>query len=406
MRLNGRGSPTSRTTDWRYWRPYCREKPHVKRVGLNSRSTSTSPSAVDEIFWFRTRDGTAQPKAPVRASGLSSSRPSGRSPNPLPKNTEGVTVSNDSASTFLPPVPPTSQPTPTDSTVSCASLLKNWYFSESSRLSKPVTDFPPAGSIAFHVPPSESPRSGVSRLASSPLTSVSLRGSVSPVPGSLLWKTVGSESSSATNGSSTASVAGKKRLPARPWAHAGSVPAATDTAASRDTLSIVFMDSLSEMWSSGLQLDARGGWRASEAGAERTVGGSERTLLAEERRGEESLRLHCDRLGGRRVGVSGERGGRARCSRRVVGPVVSRVERGLERESQEDEHQPDERRCPGSKRRLDRRRLRALVGPGRSRCAEQARGEKRGDDEDAETHERHSTRTTPSAQRRFRLPVH
>src|SRR2546426_4264854 len=114
MRLNGRGSPTSRTTDWRYWRPYCREKPHVKRVGLNSRSTSTSPSAVDEIFWFRTRDGTAQPKAPVRASGLSSSRPSGRSPNPLPKNTEGVTVSNDSASTFLPPVPPTSQPTPTD----------------------------------------------------------------------------------------------------------------------------------------------------------------------------------------------------------------------------------------------------------------------------------------------------
>src|SRR5437870_1327795 len=205
MRLNGRGSPTSRTTDWRYWRPYCREKPHVKRVGLNSRSTSTSPSAVDEIFWFRTRDGTAQPKAPVRASGLSSSRPSGRSPNPLPKNTEGVTVSNDSASTFLPPVPPTSQPTPTDSTVSCASLLKNWYFSESSRLSKPVTDFPPAGSIAFHVPPSESPRSGVRRLASSPLTSVSLRGSVSPVPGSLLWKTVGSESSSATNGSSTTS---------------------------------------------------------------------------------------------------------------------------------------------------------------------------------------------------------
>src|SRR2546428_14045162 len=105
MRLNGRGSPTSRTTDWRYWRPYCREKPHVKRVELNSRSTSTSPSAVDEIFWFRTRDGTAQPKAPVRASGLSSSSPSGRSPNPLPQDTEGVTVSNDSASTFLPPVP-------------------------------------------------------------------------------------------------------------------------------------------------------------------------------------------------------------------------------------------------------------------------------------------------------------
>src|SRR5205823_13101036 len=171
----------------------------------------------------------------------------------------------------------------------------------------------------------------------SPLTSVSLRGSVSPVPGSLLWKTVGSESSSATNGSSTTSVAGKKRLPARPWAHAGSVPAATTTAASRETLSIVFMDSLREMWSSGLQLDARGGWRASEAGAERAVGGSERALLAEERRGEESLRLHCDRLGGRRVGVSGERGARARCSRRVAGPVVSRLGRGLERVSQEEE---------------------------------------------------------------------
>src|SRR5256712_4575320 len=277
MRLNGRGSPTSRTTDWRYWRLYSRAKPHVKKVGLNARSTSTSPSAVDEIVWFRTRDGTAQPKAPVRASGFSSSRRSGRSPNPLPKNTEGVTVSNDSASTFLPPVPPTSQPTPTDSTVSCASLLKNWYFSESSRLSKPVTDFPPAGSIAFHVPPSESPRSGVRRLASSPLTPVSLRGSVSPVPGSLLWKTVGSESSSATNGSSTASVAGKKRLPARPWARASSVPAAKNTAASRDTLSIVFMDSLREMWSSGLQLDARGGWRASEAGAQRGGRGGQAT---------------------------------------------------------------------------------------------------------------------------------
>src|SRR2546428_1231314 len=318
-RLNGRGSPPSRTTDWRYWRPYCREKPLVKRIELNSRSSSTSPSAVDEIFWFRTRDGTAQPKAPVRASGLSSSRPSGRSPNPLPKNTEGVTVSNDSASTFLPPVPPTSQPTPTDSTVSCASLLKNWYFSESSRLSKPVTDFPPAGSIAFHVPPSESPRSGVRRLASSPLTSVSLRGSVSPVPGSLLWKTVGSESSSATNGSSTTSVAGKKRLPARPWAHAGSVPAATNTAASRETLSIVFMDSLREMWSSGSQLDARGGWRASEAGAEPTVGGSARTPLAGERRGGERPRLHSDRPGRRRRRGSGRRGGAAHATHRLVG---------------------------------------------------------------------------------------
>src|SRR2546428_1437425 len=187
IRLNGAGIPTSRTYDWRYWRLYCTEKPHLNTVGLNSRSTSTSPELGSVVIvGVRTRDGTAQPKAPVRARGFNSSSRSGRSPNPLPKNKDGVTVSKDSAPTFLLPVPPTSQLTPSDTSVSCSGFLKTWYFSDSSRLSNPLTDLPGSGSSSLRAPLSEKPRSGLRRFENSPLRSVSRVGGLSPVPGFLM----------------------------------------------------------------------------------------------------------------------------------------------------------------------------------------------------------------------------
>ena len=71
------------------------------------------------------RLGMATPKAPVSGERLERTRAlSGRSPKPLPKNSVGVTVSNDSAPTFLLPVPPTSQSTPAESRVSCSLALE------------------------------------------------------------------------------------------------------------------------------------------------------------------------------------------------------------------------------------------------------------------------------------------
>ncbi len=62
--------------------------------------------------------------------------------------------------------------------------------------------------------------SGVIRFENSPFMSVSLTEGSMPV----FWcDTVGSESSSATNGSSVVIVAGKKRFPTIPWLIAGTV---------------------------------------------------------------------------------------------------------------------------------------------------------------------------------------
>src|SRR5206468_8021782 len=64
------------------------------------------------------------------------------------------------------------------------------------------------------------PKSGVMRLAISTESSVSR---VPPSSGVTMLETVGSESSSATNGSSVESDAGKKRLQAKPCERALSV---------------------------------------------------------------------------------------------------------------------------------------------------------------------------------------
>src|SRR5262245_26390438 len=53
--------------------------------------------------------------------------------------------------------------------------------------------------------------------------------------GTLMWDTVGNVSSSATNGSSMARVAGKKHLPISPCAAAGPALASTTSAATNDT---------------------------------------------------------------------------------------------------------------------------------------------------------------------------
>src|SRR5580693_4711304 len=79
---------------------------------------------------------------------------------------------------------------------------------------------PPGVRICDHVSPIEMPRSGVMRLESSPDTSHSDAGGMSPV---FDQETVGSDSSSATQGSSMASVAGKNRAPTKQWAKAADV---------------------------------------------------------------------------------------------------------------------------------------------------------------------------------------
>src|SRR5689334_12933111 len=65
------------------------------------------------------------------------------------------------------------------------------------------------------------PNFGVMRFAISADVEVCIVGGWSSVAPSVLLVMVGSESSSATNGSSRVGVAGKNRLPAKPWAKAG-----------------------------------------------------------------------------------------------------------------------------------------------------------------------------------------
>src|SRR4029453_16370609 len=176
----------------------------------------------------------ASPTTPVTAKGLRKRTASGRSPMPFPKKRCGVTVSKDSAPTLARPVPPTSQETPAERMVSCASLLRKTYLRETSMLSKPVTVRPSSGSRILYVPASETPKLGVSLFENSAERSVSRVGGPPSLPGSLRCETVRNDSSSATNGSSTARVAGKKRWPARPWAAARAGD--PSTSANRDSM--------------------------------------------------------------------------------------------------------------------------------------------------------------------------
>src|SRR5580704_5721162 len=92
--------------------------------------------------------------------------------------------------------------------------------------------------------PSSIANSGVMRLEISAETSHSVAGGTSPVRDQEI---VGSDSSSATQGSSTASVAGKKRAPTKQWANASVKGSAANTSASataREYLWIPDMEAL------------------------------------------------------------------------------------------------------------------------------------------------------------------
>src|SRR5580693_5173524 len=88
---------------------------------------------------------------------------------------------------------------------------------------------PPGPRICDQTSPIEIPKSGVMRLEISAETSHSVAGGTSPVRDQ---ETVGSDSSSATHGSSMASVAGKKRAPTKQWANASVKGSAANTSAS------------------------------------------------------------------------------------------------------------------------------------------------------------------------------
>src|SRR6516165_5446464 len=80
-----------------------------------------------------------------------------------------------------------------------------------------------------HVSPIEMPRSSVIRFDSSAEMSHSVAAGTSPV---FDQATVGKDISSATQGSSVASVAGKKRAPTKQCAKASTADSATTTSAS------------------------------------------------------------------------------------------------------------------------------------------------------------------------------
>jgi hypothetical protein len=82
------------------------------------------------------------------------------------------------------------------------------------RLLKPLVAFPCEGLRMMNDSPNSMSHFGVMRSAISEDISVSR---VPPLSGVTILDTVGSENSSATNGSSVESVAGKNRAPAKPF---------------------------------------------------------------------------------------------------------------------------------------------------------------------------------------------
>src|SRR6476646_3563697 len=115
------------------------------------------------------------------------------------------------------PVPPHSTTNPTSIAVSCVGSLSNWYWNAVSRLPKPEMVGLPGWRICVQPLPIETPKSSVMRFEISPEISSSLAAGTSPV---FDQATVGSDISSATQGSSVASVAGKNRAPTKQWANA------------------------------------------------------------------------------------------------------------------------------------------------------------------------------------------
>src|ERR1700681_528191 len=98
-------------------------------------------------------------------------------------------------------------------------------------LSKPRWVSPPSGRNCLYVAPKPTPRFSVMRFETSTEKSVSRVAGASPLAGVLMVEIVGNDNSSATNGSSVASVAGKNRFPAVPCAKATSAVATHASAA-------------------------------------------------------------------------------------------------------------------------------------------------------------------------------
>src|SRR5947208_4255330 len=100
------------------------------------------------------------------------------------------------------------------------------------------------------------PKLGVMRFAISTEISV---WRVPPSSGVLIVLTVGSESSSATKGSSVESVAGKNRAPAKPWPYARLVAPSSHTAQTIEkSITKCFMTYSSRKWEHRRDRDPRG----------------------------------------------------------------------------------------------------------------------------------------------------
>src|ERR1700722_4896341 len=117
----------------------------------------------------------------------------------------------------MPPGPPLSTTKPSSIAVSCVGSFSSWYWNAVSRLPKPEIVGLPGWRICVQPLPIETPKSSVMRFEISPEISSSFAGGTSPV---LDQATVGSDISSATQGSSVARVAGKNRAPTKQGAEA------------------------------------------------------------------------------------------------------------------------------------------------------------------------------------------
>src|SRR5262249_24235019 len=122
----------------------------------------------------------------------------------------GVSVVNGSAPTAALPVRPHSISSAADMTNSRAVSVKNWNLKLDSRFWNPLTAGPSGGRKRVQVEPTEIPKLSVMRLEYS--AAMSSSAALSPF---LNREIVGSDNSSATQGSSMLSVAGKNRLPTK-----------------------------------------------------------------------------------------------------------------------------------------------------------------------------------------------
>src|SRR5215470_15109512 len=102
-------------------------------------------------------------------------------------------------------------------TSSSVALVRNWYLKVVSRFWNPLALGPPGGLRWVQVDPMETPKFSVMRFENSAEMSISRADGSSPF---LKNEMVGSDSSSATQGSSTLRVAGKNRPPTKQCAKA------------------------------------------------------------------------------------------------------------------------------------------------------------------------------------------